>query len=150
MVSLVYPYHVQQCHIVNLQHTSTGNLTICIPIWFVYWQVATWVELVTPHTCARGKVFGLCICCRCCWCLHENRQFGRSRHLKRTNKLESVKNWPQYTSNRSALTTSITDSAFLAMPACRSHLLIWPCALCTCTYNCPSISGVAKGGSGRA
>ena len=37
--------------------------------------------IVTPRACARGKVIGLYVYRRC---RHENRHFGRSRHLSDT------------------------------------------------------------------
>ena len=61
------------------------------------------------------------------------------RLIKRTNTSELAKNWPQCASNHSALATSVTNSAFLAMPVDYTYLLGH--VLFACAHNCHCMTG---------
>ena len=52
-----------------------------------------------------------------------------------------MKNWPQYTLNRSALATSITNSAFLPIPMPIDHTYLLGNVLFAHVHNWPSMTG---------
>ena len=57
------------------QHCTTKLYTWIYSIF----TVSATISFITPHTCARGRIISLYVCC--CHRRHENHQISRSRHL---------------------------------------------------------------------
>ena len=114
--------HIDHSNFQNLEEHAIGHTFVRSRAYF----------LITPRACARGKAIGF-VCHLSVCCPHENRQIARSAWASEqlvsiTKPSKSAKNWLHYASNRSARSTSVTNTVFLLTTPINCR----PCAFCSC------------------